>query len=630
MCGITGIYYPNKWLNKSETTKKSASTIRHRGPDAEGFFSDDHISLGHVRLSILDTSGGAVQPMFDRSGEYVIVFNGEIFNYLELKQQYFSDDHPWRTTSDTEVLLELYIQQGPKCLDLLRGFFALAIYSKKDSSLFLARDRFGKKPLYYHNNPDGTLAFASELDALLAYQIPRELDKVSVKQYLHFNYIPEPDTILADVRRLPAGNYLQIGPKGHKLTRYYDIPRKPIDRSISYDQACQRLIDLLDESVRDRMVADVPLGSFLSGGIDSSVVVSLATRYTDKLNTFSIGYTDNPFFDETHYAELVAKKLDTRHHVFRLSNDDLHAELDNVLDSISEPFADSSAIPLYILAKKTKQQVTVALSGDGGDELFAGYNKHKAEYALRRANAFRPLARLMLPITRVLPASRNSPAANKVRQVRKFLEGMLLSPQERYWNWAGFLSDEEAASFLLPGGEDRATYENRKKAILKGYREVDSMRDFLLTDIGLVLQGDMLVKVDRMSMANGLEVRSPFLDHRVVEFALSLPDTFKIKGRMGKRIVQDAFRDRLPSEIYDRPKKGFEVPLLDWFRGSLRSRIENIYLSDRFIQEQGLFSPESVKVLKQRLFSSNPGDSVATTWALIVFQHWWKRYAIKS
>jgi asparagine synthase (glutamine-hydrolysing) len=355
-------------------------------------------------------------------------------------------------------------------------------------------------------------------------------------------------------------------------------------------------------------------------------VVALASRHTSNLKTFSIGYTDNPFFDETRYAESVAKKFGTAHSVFRLSTEDIESEVESVLNLLSEPFADSSAIPLYILSKRTKQQVTVALSGDGGDEIFAGYNKHKAEYAIRRHSWLNPLANVILPVINTFPGSRNSWSANKIRQAQKYLSGLKMSPTDRYWNWAGFISDNVTFSLCSLSAEEQFEYLSRRIEILKGYQQTDALLDYLKTDIQLVLQGDMLVKVDRMSMANSLEVRSPFLDHRVVEFALSLPDRYKIKGTMGKRIVQDAFRNVLPAEIYDRPKKGFEVPLLSWFRGSWRNRIEKEYLSDELIIAQGLFQPDSVRSLKDKLFSSAPGDSVASTWALIVFQYWWKKY----
>ena len=626
MCGITGIYAFNDGSSQRLDRIRSATgAIKHRGLDGEGVFNDERVALGHRRLSILDLSDKAAQPMQDPSENFVIVFNGEIFNYRTLKSQYFDTDYPWRSDSDTELLLALYKKFGVDCLSMLHGFFAFAIYNRHEQSILLARDRFGKKPLYYSHEPGEYFVFASELDSLMKFGIPRELDPVSVSQYFHFNYIPESASVLKNVKKLPAGFFLMLSMDKLEELSFYRLPHQKESVS-SYSQSQRKLIELLDRSVQDRMISDVPVGAFLSGGVDSSVVVALASRHTQHLKTFSIGYSDNPYFDETHYAELVARKFNTEHTVFKLSTSDIEAEIDHVLNSFSEPFADSSAIPLYILAKQTRQHVTVALSGDGGDEIFAGYNKHKAEFSIRRNAGLRGLANLFEPFARALPASRNSPLSNRVRQARKYLGGLLLSPKERYWSWAGIMEDEEALHLCRLTADNIDEYNRRKVEILHTYESVDTLQDYLRTDIGLVLQSDMLVKVDRMSMANGLEVRSPFLDHRVVEFAMGLPDKYKVQGRMGKRIVQDALRNLLPAEIYNRPKKGFEVPLLDWFRGSWRSRIDNEYLAEDFIKEQGLFDLAAISRIKGKLFSNDPGDSVATVWALIVFQHWWKRY----
>jgi asparagine synthase (glutamine-hydrolysing) len=626
MCGIVGFLHQREAQIGHLLIQRATDQIRHRGPDAAGFYQDEYVALGHRRLSILDLSDNGAQPMSDSSGNYVIVFNGEIFNYRELRKTYFSDDYPWRSDSDTELLLELYIKKGSEVLNLLRGFFAFAVYSKSDRSLFLARDRFGKKPLYYSQEKEGCFSFASELSALMELGFPKELDKVSLAQYFHFNYVPEPYSIFKGVHKLPAGHFLEVSRAGISTHCYYKLPKVSPAVIPDYPTTQQKLVQLLDEAVQDRMISDVPLGAFLSGGIDSSVVVALASRHTSNLKTFSIGYTDNPFFDETRFAESVAKKFKTEHSVFRLSTYDIESEVESVLNALSEPFADSSAIPLYILSKQTKQHVTVALSGDGGDELFAGYNKHKAEYAIRRQSWFKPLANRLLPVFNTLPGSRNSWSANKIRQAHKYLSGFVMSPSDRYWNWAGFISDEGVSRLCKLSAKEKLEYISRRSNILNEYHQTDTMLDYLKTDIQLVLQSDMLVKVDRMSMANGLEVRSPFLDHRVVEFALSLPDRYKIKGTMGKRIVQDAFRSVLPHEIYSRPKKGFEVPLLSWFRGSWRSRIEREYLSDKCIQDQGLFDLRCIQEQRHKLFSTHPGDAAPTIWGLVVFQYWYRRF----
>lgn len=630
MCGITGIIsFSPAGKDRLSKVKVSADTLFHRGPDGGNYFTDDICALGHRRLSIIDTSSNGAQPMKDPSGRYVLIFNGEIFNYQQLKQQYFPDKQDWQSQSDTEVLLHLYIQQKERCLPLLGGFFAIAIYDVQEQELFLARDRYGKKPVYYHQSPAAFFAFASELKALQDYGISRQLDMASLQQYLQLNYIPEPYSIYKDVKKLRPGHYMKIKAGVAAEHAYYELDWRRTDTTISYQAACNQLEQLMDASVQGRMISDVPLGAFLSGGIDSSVVVALASRYTQQLNTFSIGYKDHPFFDETKYAQLVAKKYNTRHTVFSLTNNDFLEHIDAVMNSIDEPFADSSAIPVYILSKHTRSAVTVALSGDGGDEVFAGYNKHAAELRMRRRSLLNSAVKAGGPLWKLLPQSRNSKLTNLFRQLNRFAEGAKLDVKERYWRWAGFMDETSSSRMIvwdeltLPQAQGEIL--NRKKDILYRLEGGEAMEDFLATDMGLVLLSDMLVKVDRMSMTNSLEVRSPFLDHKVVDFAFSLPTSYKIDKGMKKKIVQDTFRKYLPAELYNRPKHGFEIPLLDWFRKELKGKITDDLLNDRFVEEQGLFNAEEVRKLKQRLFSSNPGDAHATVWALMVFQHWWKR-----
>ncbi|MBL7884432.1 MAG: asparagine synthase C-terminal domain-containing protein, partial [Bacteroidia bacterium] len=380
-------------------------------------------------------------------------------------------------------------------------------------------------------------------------------------------------------------------------------------------------------SVQNRMIADVPLGTFLSGGIDSSIITAIAAKHTKHLNTFSIGYKDEPLFDETAFAKLVAKKHHTNHTVFELTNNDLYANLHQVLDYIDEPFADSSALAVNILSMHTKKHVTVALSGDGADELFAGYNKHAAELKVRHRNFTSKLVKVSHPILKQLPKSRNTRAGNKIRQLQKFAEGMKLSPQERYWQWAkwaGFDKKQIFSNNYLKNENDFSDYTSRKNELLKHINS--DYNSVLLTDMILVLENDMLVKVDRMSMSQSLEVRVPFLDHKVVDFAFSLPSDFKIDNQQRKKILIDSFKKELPNELLQRGKKGFEVPLLKWFKTDLKSMISNDLLADDFIIEQNIFNLETIKKLKQQLFSSNPNDAVEKVWALIVFQYWWKKY----
>jgi asparagine synthase (glutamine-hydrolysing) len=384
----------------------------------------------------------------------------------------------------------------------------------------------------------------------------------------------------------------------------------------------------MDEAVRLRLIADVPLGAFLSGGIDSSVIVALAARHTDKLKTFSVGFKDNPFFDETAYAELVAKKYKTEHTVFSLSNDDFLEHLYGVLEYIDEPFADSSALPEFILSFYTRKHVTVALSGDGGDEVFGGYNKHAAEWQMRQGGILNTAVKLGGPLWNVLPKSRHNPLTNKIRQLHRFATVANLSPADRYWQWASFTRAEQVNTLLHHKIKDQidAFFYQSVKSQFTNFIKGEDINEVLLADMQLVLPSDMLVKVDLMSMANSLEIRSPFLDQDVVDFAFALPSAYKVDGKMKKKIVQDAFRPLLPSELYNRPKKGFEIPLMSWFKKELWGLIDNELLEEEFIKQQEIFNPDAIRQLKKQLFSSNPGDCHFTIWALIVFQYWWKHH----
>jgi asparagine synthase (glutamine-hydrolysing) len=609
----------------------ATDTLSQRGPDSSGTFTHGYVGLGHRRLSIIDTSSDGRQPMTDETERYTIIFNGEIFNFPELKQQLIAKGYTFRSSSDTEVLLNLYIHEKENCLKHLNGFFAFAIYDKEKESLFIARDRMGIKPLLFLQDEDKVI-FASEMKALMAYGFPKELDYVSLQQYLQLNYIPAPHTIFKNVQKLLPGHYIYMQGNEVSTKPYYQIPQtynRWTANQMSYEKVQEKLVELLEESVRKRLIADVPLGAFLSGGIDSSVIVALASRHTQHLNTFSIGYRDEPFFDETRYANLVAKKYQTHHTVFSLSNEDLFEHLFDMLDYIDEPFADSSALAVYILSKRTRKRVTVALSGDGADELFGGYNKHLGEYKVREGGLLAGAVKTLQPLWEALPKSRNSTFGNKIRQLQKFAEGMNKTEKERYWRFCTFTNQENARSILSGRSlelADMQAFEERKKSILRHLLEDGDFNEFLYTDMHLVLPNDMLTKVDLMSMAHGLEIRVPFLDYTVVNFAFSLPAEFKIDGSMKKRIVQDAFRNHLPKELYNRPKQGFEVPLLKWFRNELQSLINNDLLQDEFVEQQGIFDVEGIRALKEKLFSANPEDIHARIWGLLVFQYWWKKY----
>ncbi|MDQ3395884.1 MAG: asparagine synthase (glutamine-hydrolyzing) [Bacteroidota bacterium] len=608
---------------------RATDVLDKRGPDSRGVFNDHFVGLGHRRLSIIDTSSDGRQPMVDPSGRYAIIFNGEIFNYPALKQNLLDAGVTFHSQTDTEVLLNLYIIHKEKCLEFLNGFFAFAIYDKEAEELFIARDRIGIKPLLYFMDEDKFI-FSSEMKSLIAFGISKEIDNTSLYQYLQLNYIPAPATIFKYVYKLMPGHYMNIRKKKVNIRQYYKIPYAKAQvnpGNLNYEQQKAQLSSLMEDSVKMRLIADVPLGTFLSGGIDSSVISALAARHTNHLNTFSIGYKDEPFFDETNYARLVAKQLKTEHTVFSLSNDDLFEHLHAVLDYIDEPFADSSALPVFILSKETKKRVSVALSGDGADELFAGYSKHSAAYKALHGGKTAQWVVDLLPLWNALPKSRNNPLGNKVRQLQKFAEGMKLSEKERYWKWASLSTEGEARKLLkkdIRDALDRNEADLRKRAILSNITEIGDINELLYTDMQLVLTNDMLTKVDLMSMACGLEVRVPFLDHHVVNFAFSLPADSKINDSMKKRIVQDTFREILPPQLYNRPKHGFEVPLLKWFKTGLKHMIDDL-LDEKVIEKQGIFDQDEIRSLKKKLFSSDPGDVHARMWGLIVFQSWWKK-----
>jgi asparagine synthase (glutamine-hydrolysing) len=427
---------------------------------------------------------------------------------------------------------------------------------------------------------------------------------------------------------LEPGSWIKLNHGKITSEIWYQIPFSSISNSpqFSYQEAQHLLLEKMDEAVRLRLISDVPLGAFLSGGIDSSVIVALASKYTKKLNTFSIGYQDEPLFDETRYAKLVANKYNTNHTVFSLRNRDIFDHLHQVLNYIDEPFADSSALAVYILSEETRKHATVALSGDGADELFGGYMKHFGEWRLRNGGWKSSIVSLLGPLWESLPKSRNSAFGNRIRKLDKFSKGLKLGEKERYWQWCGY-ADEKYLKELSSFDSDSTELERRKSIHTKWIGKTGTMNDVLRSDMQLVLPGDMLTKVDLMSMANSLEVRTPFLDFNVVDFAFSLPADYKVNGNGRKLIVQDAFRLLLPEELYNRPKQGFEVPLLNWFRKELSGWIFDELLNESFIREQGLFRYSGIQNLQNQLNSTNPGDSVARLWGLIVFQNWYKNYS---
>ena len=627
MCGITGIFAFNQigsfyMINLG----KSIELLSHRGPDGRGTFVDDLIALGHRRLSIIDTMNGR-QPMHDISNRYVIVFNGEIFNYKQIKQQLIAEFAcTFNTESDTEVLLSAYIHWGVDCLLKLNGFFACAIYDKQTHEIFVARDRLGVKPLLYYMDEDKFI-FASEMKSVLTFNVPKEIDWASVRQYFALGYIPEPNSIFKNIKKVEAGSYLLINKKSKTSKKYYLLPeRNSVSKAPSFEDAAKNIKGLFEQSIEARLVADVPVGAFLSGGLDSSIVVAATSKKVEQLHTFSVGFKDASFYDETKSAELVAKNFNTNHTSIILSRTDLADNIMACLESMSEPFGDTSALPFYVLSKKVAPSIKVILSGDGADELFGGYNKHKAEWMIKNPTWQIRTAQLLQPFSKFISGNRNTGFGDKVRQVQKLVNGMNLTDAERYYLWCSVLSNEQQAQLFNESLEGKDEYTSRKSDIVRRFKNNRyDLNTVLNTDMELVLGSDMLHKVDSMSMAHGLEVREPFLDYRLLEYVSGLPSEYKVNKNGTKMLLKEAFKDELPKEIIAKPKHGFDVPLTVLFSNELKTWILGELLSEDFIKKQNVFNWNYIHKIREAI-NKNSNLDETHIWSIIVFQFWWKKY----
>ena len=607
--------------------------LRHRGPDDEGTYLSEYclrppyeampgVALGFRRLSIIDLQGGG-QPMANEDGRVWVVFNGEIYNYPSLRRRLEGAGHTFRTQSDTETIVHLYEEVGLECFGHLNGMFAIAIWDAPQRRLVLARDRLGKKPLLYRREPH-RLLFASELKSLLEVPgVPRAIDPAAVDQYLTYQYVPHPGTIFKGICKLPPG-HLAVFQDGTLDIRAYWQPDLRIERPVNMSEAVEELGGLLESAVQMRMRSDVPLGAFLSGGIDSSLVVALMQRQGGPpVKTFSIGFPVAEY-DETRYARRVAEHLGTEHHEFEVTPDGVEV-LPRLIWHFDEPFADSSAIPTWYVSQMTRQHVTVALSGDGGDELFAGYPRYRAVWLGDWLDRTGPLRRLLAArCWQQLPGSRQK---SVLRRFKRFSECLGKSPDRRYLEWIAIFNEQRRAflyadEFLtqLPDADPALFLQT--SWLRSGARDPVTVAS--LADLTTYLPCDILHKVDIASMAHSLECRQPFLDYRVVEWAASLPIGHKFRWGRGKQILKRAFGRLLPGEIWRRPKMGFGVPLDDWFRHELRDLTHDVLL-DKTARERGFFRPEFVTQLiaehEQRQF-----DHAYRLWALLVFELWLRRW----
>lgn len=582
MCGICGVIYFNE--NNQVTTEsltRMTSLLERRGPDSTGHFLKGPVGFGHTRLSIIDLETGD-QPIFNEDKTKLIVFNGEIYNFKELRDELKEKGHVFSTASDTEVILHLYEEKGERCVDQLRGMFAFAIYDLKSKVLFTARDRLGQKPLYYYID-DKKLIFSSEIKSILTFDIDKEIDICAIKSFFSYQFIDAPRTIYKKIKKLPAASTLTLKKRELNINNFWEMPLPSHDdKGFSYYK--DRLVELLSESVRLRLISDVPLGAFLSGGLDSSVITALMTRESqNNVKTFSIGFKEKSY-DERSYANEVATHLGTTHLEYEVTYD-IGDFLKNVLPYFDQPFGDGSAIATHYLCNVTRQNVTVALSGDGGDELLAGYNRYLAgRFFKRYVTIPKPLRRYAIEsFIKMLPESKGYYAKSFVKKLKLFVD--YAKRMEEY--------PLKVLTTPFPPGELDTLFnpdfkEELKKAgghdyvdeISEKYSSLEKIEHMMYTDLNTYLPDDINVKVDMMSMYNSLEVRAPFLDHKFVEFVSEIPLKYKLNGSEQKYILKEAFKDVLPERITKRKKQGFVTPISSWFKGELKELAREVLSKD--------------------------------------------------
>lgn len=624
MCGLAGyLRFAESDNTAQQLAEQMGEAILHRGPDAGSSWHDEKIMLVHRRLSILDLSEAGTQPMHSPCGRYVMVFNGEIYNFLDLKAELIASGEQFSTHTDSEVLLRLYLLQGPAALNALNGMFALAIWDKAEQKLFLARDRLGKKPLYIYQDGD-YFAFASELKALLPLPFfKRELCLEAVQDFFFYQYVPDPKSIFKQARKLKPAHYLEYQHGKVSEHCYWQLSFNHSSTAAA-DELAAELRTLLDDAVKIRMISDVPLGAFLSGGVDSSAVVaSMARQSATPVTTCAIGFADKDY-DEVHYARQIAEQFATDHHEFTVKAS-VTANFLRISRYFDEPFADPSFVPTYFVAELARKKVTVALAGDGGDENFAGYSKYvidQTEQALRERlpAAVKPLAAVLAKLAAALPGT-------VARKANTLLRSLALTPEQGFFLTNSFFCPRLWQQLCLPEFQQALAGYDSAAVTTSAYQAADSdnhLSRVLYTDIKTYLPGDILVKVDRMTMANSLEARAPLLDYRMVEFAARVPAALKLHGKEKKHLLKLSQQQRLSNDILYRKKMGFSVPLASWLNKELKPIADDLFAA----KDSGLANFFKLSLVTQLWQQHQAGDFRYTQelWSLLVFAAWWQHY----
>lgn len=618
MCGISGLYSLNGTPDIDRVERMNQES-RHRGPDDSGLYTDGSVGLAHRRLSIIDLSGGR-QPIFNEDESIVIIFNGEIYNYQMLRDSLSSAGHTFTTETDTEVLVHLYEEHGASFVKHLEGMFAFALWDRDENQLMLARDPMGIKPLFLIEN-DETIGFASELPSLLSAELdPGGLNRRALGVYFAFGYIPAPSTAFQNIRKIEPGEYVIISKDTITQEQFYQPKAKIHDPG--FKTAAQELRSRIERAVKKRLMSDVPLGAFLSGGIDSSIIVGTMVELAEEpIDTFTVGF-DNHLYDESWAARELAEYHGTNHHEFTMSADDVREIVPEVLSRLGEPFADQSLLPSYLVARETSQEVKVALSGDGADELFAGYDKYRVESL---SKYYRTLPKSMRegviqPLVNSTPTSRGHRVSNLLYKTQWFVNRSGSSAiSDRHFELMRIYDETAAESFdeVNPATIGRKEMAIQHQKLLAELQEQDALTRIQAVDLQYSLPNQMLCKVDRASMYNSLEVRVPFLDKTVVEYALSLPKEYKINARSRKRVLKHAFDDVLPRSIRKRDKQGFDMPISEWFRNELYDDFREIVTSINL----GVLDDEAVLRIHDE-HRRGRRDHGKFLWSVFVFKHW--------